>query len=168
MSENKVKPKRENPRRLVIVGVGNLLLKDEGIGIHAVKALQELNLPAYVAIIDGGTSPDLIAYSGAGEKLIIIDAVKAGGELGAIYRFTPDNLNSASGKAISLHELGVPESLQLMRLAGNEPEETIIIGIEPQEISWGLELSPALQQKIPEIVEIVLKEIGINKTKNQA
>ncbi len=159
MDENKAQSKRKNPQRFVIVGVGNLLLKDEGIGIHTVKALQELQLPECVEIIDGGTSPDLIAYSEAESKLIIIDAVKAGGEPGAIYRFTPDNLDSAQGRAISLHELGVPESLQLMRLAGNEPEEIVIIGIEPQEIDWGIELSPVLQQKIPDIIKLILVEI---------
>ena len=163
MNENKAEPKRESPHRFVIVGVGNLLLKDEGIGIHAVKALQELNLPECVEIIDGGTSPDLIAYSEAEGKLIIIDAVKAGGEPGAIYRFTPDNLDSASDRAISLHELGVTESLQLMRLAGNEPEEIVIIGIEPQEIEWGIELSPGLQQKIPDIIKLILVEIEPDK-----
>ena len=166
MNENKTEPKRKNSHRFVIVGVGNLLLKDEEVGIHAVKALQELNLPEYVEIIDGGTSPDLIAYSEAESKLIIIDAVNAGGEPGAIYRFTPDNLDSASGRTISLHELGVPESLQLMRLAGNEPEEVVIIGIEPQEIDWGIELSPVLQQKIPDIIKLILGEIEPDKQQN--
>ncbi len=59
----------EFPNRVVVVGVGNLLLRDEGIGIHTAKALQELSLPEYVEVIDGGTSPDLIAYVKSGDKL---------------------------------------------------------------------------------------------------
>ena len=61
---------------------------------------------------------------------------------------------------ISLHELGLAQSLRMMRLIGNEPKETVIIGIEPKEIDWGTELSAELQQKILEIINIVLGEIS--------
>jgi len=145
--------------RIVVIGVGNLLLRDEGIGIHAVKALQEMELPDDVVTIDGGTSPDLIAYSRAGAKLIIIDAAKAGGEPGAIYRFLPGDLAASGAMFTSAHELGVEENLKLMSLMKNEPAETVIIGVEPKEIDWGLELSPELQQKLPDIIGVVLKEI---------
>ena len=149
----------EKPPRIVVVGVGNLLLKDEGIGIHTVKALQEMELPPDVKIIDGGTAPDLIAYTEAGDKLIIIDAASAGGEPGTIYRFLPEDLSQNEG-ILSTHELGVEQNLRLMSLTGNRPGEIVIIGVEPGEIGWGTELSPGLQQKIPEIVEAVLREIG--------
>jgi hydrogenase maturation protease len=146
--------------RVVVIGVGNLLLKDEGIGIHTVAALQEISLPPDVKLIDGGTSPDLIAYTKAGDKLIIIDAARAGGEPGAIYRFRPEDLAAEKGVLTSAHELGVVQNLSLMSLLGNQPAETIIIGIEPKEIEAGLELSAELRQKLPDIVKIVLKEIG--------
>jgi len=152
-------PKKEPPR-VVVIGVGNLLLKDEGIGIHTIKALQEINLPQDVKIIDGGTAPDLIAYTEAGDKLIIIDAAKVGGEPGTIYRFQPRDLAEEGGEVISVHELGVAQNLRLMSLTGNEPEAIVIIGVEPKEIDWGTELSPELQPKVPEIVRIILKEIG--------
>jgi len=149
----------KKPPRIVVVGVGNLLLKDEGIGIHAVKVLQEMELPPDVKIIDGGTAPDLIAYTEAGDKLIIIDAARAGGEPGAIYRFLPRDL-SQNGGILSTHELGVEQNLRLMSLTGSKPGEIVIIGIEPKEIGWGTELSPELQQKVPEIVKVVLREMG--------
>jgi hydrogenase maturation protease len=154
-------PSQDNPPpHIVVIGVGNLLLKDEGIGIHALKALQESGLPPEVRLIDGGTSPDLIACTRAGEKLIIIDAARAGGEPGAIYRFRPDDLAGEKGVLTSAHELGVVPNLKLMSLLGNEPKETVIIGIEPKEIDFGIELSAELQRKLPEIVRVVLKEIG--------
>jgi hydrogenase maturation protease len=153
-------PEENTLPRVVVIGVGNLLMKDEGIGIHAVQALQEIGLPPGVTLIDGGTSPDLIAYTKAGDKLIIIDAAKAGGEPGAIYRFRPEDLAEEKGILTSVHELGVAQNLGLMSLLGNKPSETIIIGIEPGDISAGLELSPELQQKLPAIVKVVLKEIG--------
>lgn len=157
-------PPKEPPPRIVVIGVGNLLLKDEGIGIHAVKALEEMNLPRDVKIIDGGTAPDLIAYTEAGDKLIIIDAAKAGGEPGTIYRLLPRDLSEENGGVISAHELGVEQNLRLLSLTGNEPGETVIIGIEPKEIDWGTELSAELQQRVPQIVRIILKEIGIDQT----
>jgi hydrogenase maturation protease len=160
LPENKSRNKPTS--RIVVVGVGNLLLKDEGIGIHTVKSLQEIDLPQDVQIIDGGTSPDLIAYTKAGDKLIIIDAAKAGGEPGTIYRFSPRDLSQGKGNLVSAHELGVAQNLKLMSLMGNEPGEIVIIGIEPKEIAWGTELSTELRQKVPEIVKVVLKEIGLD------
>jgi hydrogenase maturation protease len=144
----------------VVIGVGNLLMKDEGIGIHAVKALQEIDLPPDIELIDGGTSPDLIAYTRAGDKIIIIDAAKAGGEPGAVYRYRPEDLAAGKGTLTSAHELGVVENLKLMELTGNEPRETVIIGVESKEIDWGTELSPELQKKLPDIVKAVLREIN--------
>jgi hydrogenase maturation protease len=146
--------------RIVVIGVGNLLMKDEGIGIHAVKALQETGLPPDVELIDGGTSPDLIAYTRAGDKVIIIDAARAGGEPGSIYRYRPEDLASTKGTLTSAHEMGVAENLKLMELSGNEPRETVVIGIEPKEIDWGTELSMELQNRLPDIVKAVLREIN--------
>jgi hydrogenase maturation protease len=154
-------PENEVSPRIVVIGVGNLLLKDEGIGIHAVKALQEIDLPPDIKLIDGGTSPDLIAYTRAGDKMIIIDAARAGGQAGTIYRFKPEDLAAEKGSLASAHELGVIQNLKLMSLTGNEPGEIVIIGIEPKEIGWGMELSTELQQKLPEIVKAVLKEMGL-------
>ena len=151
----------EKPPRIVVVGVGNLLLKDEGVGIHTVKALQEMDLPPDVKIIDGGTAPDLIAYTKAGDKLIIVDAAKAGGEPGTIYRFLPEDL-SQNGGILSTHELGVEQNLRLMSLAGNRPGEIVIIGVEPGEIGWGTELSSELQREVPEIVKAVLREMALD------
>jgi hydrogenase maturation protease len=146
--------------RIVVIGVGNLLMKDEGIGIHVVKALQELGLPRNIDLIDGGTSPDLIAYTGDCDKLVIIDAARAGGLPGSIYRFRPEDLSDHAAALASAHELGVPQNLGLMSLLGRQPSETVIIGIEPEEIGPGLELSALLRQKMKDIVKTVAKEIS--------
>lgn len=145
--------------KTVVIGVGNLLMKDEGIGIHAARALEETGLPPDVRIIDGGTSPDLMAYVEAGDRVIIIDAARAGGKPGTIYRFVPGDLTARRGTLTSAHELGVAENLKLMALSGNEPRETVIIGIEPKEIDWGTELSAELEKRLPALIKTVLKEI---------
>jgi hydrogenase maturation protease len=150
---------KNNVPRIVVIGVGNLLLKDEGIGIHVIQTLQEIELPPDVTLIDGGTSPELWAYTRIGDKMIIIDAAKAGGKPGAVYRFRPEDIMAEKGILNSAHELGVIEALNLMTFAGNKPGDVVIIGIEPAEISPGLELSTVLRQKIPDIIKVVLKEI---------
>ncbi len=151
---------KEKLPRVVVIGVGNLLQKDEGVGIHAIRSLQDMDLPADVKLVDGGTSPDLIAYTQAGDKMIIIDCARAGGKPGEIYRFKPEDLESGKGKLTSAHEMGVAENLKLMEMTGNKPKETLIIGIEPAEIDWGIELSETLKKRLPEVVRVVLKEIG--------
>ena len=93
--------------------------------------------------------------------MIIIDTAKAGGEPGTIYRFQPEDLAETGGTLTSAHELGVEQNLKLMSLMRNEPDEVVIIGIEPKEIDWGTELSPELQHKLPAIIDTVLKEAGM-------
>ena len=80
----------------MIVGVGNVLLKDEGIGVHVVRALQEMSLASpngEVEVVDGGTSPSAFDSAEGADKLIIVDAARGGGEPGTVYRFTPDEVS---------------------------------------------------------------------------
>jgi hydrogenase maturation protease len=147
--------------RTVIIGVGNLLMKDEGVGIHAVRRLQQMDLPATVNIVDGGTSPDLVAYARRGDRVIIVDAAKAGGEPGAVYRFRPEDLACDAADLASAHQLGVVPNLKLLELSGNAPREVVIIGVEPEEIAPGLELTATLAARLPVIVAAVLREAGL-------
>ncbi len=148
------------PPRIVVVGVGNLLQKDEGVGIHAIQALEKMDLPPDIKLVDGGTSPDLIAYTRVSDKIIIVDCAKADGEPGTLYRFKPEDLTTGKGTLTSAHEMGVVENLNLMSLTDNKPKETVIIGIEPAEIDWGMELSDTLKEKLPDLVNVILKEIN--------
>lgn len=147
--------------RVIVLGMGNLLLQDEGVGIHVVRALQES--PALpkdgLEVIDGGTSPDVLLGL-SGRKLIIVDAVKGGGEPGSVYRFTPEQIAVEGKMATSLHQLGLMDALILREQLRDRPQEVVIIGVEPGVIDWGLELSPAVREKLPRIVEVMLEEIG--------
>ena len=151
--------------RITILGIGNLLLKDEGVGIHLVQRLSEkLNDPC-VTIIDGGTTPDLFSLLNDDiDKLIIIDAAVAGDKPGTIYRFQADDLAAGSATPVSLHEMGLVDNLKLMDIFGNRPREITIFGVEPQVIKCGVELSPEVEEKIPRLIELVLDEIEQTKT----
>ena len=143
--------------------MGNLLLKDEGVGIHVVQALQKTPLKGdgELMIIDGGTCPDIFHLLPESiDKLIVVDAVKGGSEPGSIYRFTPAELALSKGTITSVHQLGLVEGIRMMRYVGVNPRAIVIIGVEPKEIGWGLEISPELEKKIPQIIDIIKEEIG--------
>ena len=149
----------------LVLGIGNALLKDEGIGCHVTNALAEIPLPD-VRVIDGGTCPDLWHFIGDTDKLVVVDAVKGGGTPGQIYRFHPDDITLEQKPSLSVHDMDFVDNLRLMRLWHNI-SETVIIGVEPKEINWGLELSPELQYKMPQIIDIVLSELNNTNPKGE-
>jgi len=141
-----------------VLGIGNALLRDEGIGCHVTNALEGIPLPD-VKVIDGGTCPDLWQFIEDTDKLVIVDAVKGGGTPGQIYRFHLEDITLEQKPFLSLHDVGLVDSLMLMQLWHNI-SETVIIGVEPREISWGLELSPELREKMPQIIDAILAELN--------
>ncbi len=157
--EKALKP--ADTKKVIILGVGNILLKDEGVGIHIIHALQDSLLPvgAEVEIIDGGTSPNVLYLLDGADKLIIIDAVEGGGEPGTIYRFRAGDVEQEGKCVLSMHEMGLLDDLEMMELMDGKRRDAIIIGVEPKEMGVGLELSSQLEQEIPQIVKVVLEEI---------
>ena len=149
----------------LVVGIGNVLLRDEGIGCHVVHALEGIPLPD-VEIIDGGTCPDVLQLLEGADKLVIVDAVKGGGMPGQIYRFHPEDITLEQKPLLSLHDTSLIDSLKLMQLWHNIGE-AVIIGVEPGELSWGLELSPELQEKMPQIIDAILEELNNTNPKGE-
>ncbi|HUV45462.1 MAG TPA: HyaD/HybD family hydrogenase maturation endopeptidase [Dehalococcoidia bacterium] len=141
-----------------VVGIGNVLLRDEGIGCHVVHAMEGIPLPD-VEIIDGGTCLDVLQLLEDADKLVIVDAVKGGGTPGQIYRFHLDDITLEQKPFLSLHDVGLVDNLMLMQLWYNIGE-AVIIGVEPREINWGLELSPELREKMPQIIDAILAELN--------
>lgn len=149
-------------RRLILVlGVGNLLLGDEGVGIHAVRELEKRALPPQVDVVDGGTAGlNLLDLMKGYERVIIVDAVDAGEEPGTILRFTPQEVASdAQALPLSLHQTEILKVLELATYLGRPLPPIIIYGIQPQAMDWSTELSPALQARLSKLVDAVLREI---------
>ncbi|MFC1963259.1 HyaD/HybD family hydrogenase maturation endopeptidase [Chloroflexota bacterium] len=153
---------RESRGKVVVLGAGNELLKDEGVGVHVARALIREKTNAPVEIIEAGTVLDCLPGDEPISKLVVVDAVHGGCEPGAIYRFTPEEMEPDANNATSIHNLGLHSSLKMSEITGIKPGETIIIGVEPKEIDWGTELSKEIQCRIPKVVELVLKEINYN------
>jgi len=144
----------------MVVGIGNLLMQDDGVGVHAIRALEELGFSDDVELIDGGThSYDLIEEFCRAENLIIVDAMHAGGEPGTIYRAPLDELGLDPVENItSLHEMHFVEAMKMTRMLGFNPDTTVF-GIEPAVIAVSMDLSPQVAEKFPRLVELMHQEI---------
>ncbi len=146
------------PRKAVI-GIGNLLLKDEGVGVHVVRVLEGRELPPGVEVIDAGTATmELLPLLQEAERVVVIDAIKAGGEPGTVYRVSPEDLMATEDRPLSLHQVGLLEVLEMARQLGSRAE-VVIIGVEPKEISWGMELTPEIAAKVPKVADLALQEL---------
>jgi hydrogenase maturation protease len=149
-----------NQANIVVLGVGNLLLSDEGVGVHVVHQMMKMTLPPGVAVIEGGVyGLALVDVVAKADRLIVIDAVRGGEAPGTIYRFGPEELSlRRDGYKMSVHEIGILEVIRLARLVGQAPQTTII-GVEPRSLETGMELSPELQAEVPRIIELVVDEL---------
>ncbi|NCO68749.1 MAG: Ni,Fe-hydrogenase maturation factor [Nitrospirae bacterium CG_4_10_14_0_8_um_filter_41_23] len=149
-----------SPLKIVILGVGNLLLSDEGVGVHVANELVKLELPPGVTVVEGGTDGfRLINVITEADRLIVVDAVKGGGAPGSIYRFDINEVqNCPSGFKTSVHQIGILEVINLSGLIGKTPQTTVI-GIEPESLEMGMELSPEIKAKIPKIIELIWDEL---------
>jgi hydrogenase maturation protease len=145
----------------LVLGVGNILLGDEGFGVRVIEAMQESVPPPGVELYNGATAGiDLVEVMGGRRKLIVIDVIAAEGEPGTVLRLTPDDLPPASGYGASVHDFGIMEALELTRRLGNPAQEVVLVAAIPKQISFGLELSAELTAVIPKVIELVLEEAG--------
>ncbi|MGA7879203.1 MAG: HyaD/HybD family hydrogenase maturation endopeptidase [Desulfoferrobacter sp.] len=148
-------------KRILVLGVGNVLLQDEGVGVRVVENLQShYCFSANVELMDGGTLGlrllDPIAET---DYLIVVDAVQNGKPPGTLYRLPAEELAKRLTFKNSLHQLNLVETLAYAEILGNRPE-AVIIGIEPQDISpWGMELTPIVQSRLEDLCLEVLTEI---------
>jgi hydrogenase maturation protease len=149
-----------NKKPILILGIGNLILKDEGFGVHVVQRMADMTLPPDVEVMDGGTMGlDLLYYIEGRRKVIVIDVVNADSPPGTLYRFTDKDIEYHKAILRSAHEIDFSYVLKTAEQVGNSPGEVVFIGIRPQEIDEGIGLSPVLEEKIPQVIELVMKEI---------
>lgn len=149
-------------KRLLVLGVGNLLLTDDGVGVHAVRDLareEEWDL-SRVDFKDGGTFTQDIFYVLQGyECVLVLDCVKGGREPGTIYRLTEEILRNNKEQRLSLHDIDLLDSLRMAELLGNKPS-LLVIGLEPLCISdWSMDLSEPVRASYPRFLETARREI---------
>lgn len=145
----------------IVVGIGNLLLQDDGVGVHVIRALEEHTLPPDVELLDGGTAGcDLLPFLTGAEKIIVVDAIQGGGPPGAVYRLTPKDCGEPqTDGAISLHDLGILVVLHDLELLEERAVPVVIIGVEPGKIAAGIELTPEVKARIPQVLDLIISEL---------
>lgn len=147
-------------RPVLVLGIGNILLRDEGIGVRVVETLQTMELPSTVETLDGATAGiDLLDALADRRKVIVIDAVHADGPPGTVLRFSPDQIGPQQHVALSLHQVGFLEALRATRVIGCPPEQVVIFGIRPKTVEYGLQLSEQISEAIPKLIELVMSEL---------
>lgn len=148
--------------KIVIIGVGNLLMGDDGIGIHTVEALRHEPLPSNVAVFSAETRAfDALEYMDGCDKAVIVDAYRKGGAPGSIYRFAFDPAGEIDDSFnLSMHDINFIDALRAGRGVYKLPKEIVILGIEPEVLECRLGLSAKINNCIPEIIKAVILELG--------
>jgi len=149
-------------KKLLVLGVGNTLLMDEGIGVHAIYEFwkeKENWDETLVDFIDGGTfTQDLFYLFEEYENILVLDIVRADHEPGTIFSLEEDQLRKEEKQMLSLHDVDLLDSLGMAQVRGHRPYLRVI-GIEPKQIDWGTELTPTLAKAFPSFLEITRKHI---------
>lgn len=151
---------------VAVVGIGNGVMGDDAVGERVIHALQDLPGPRTegIRLYNAGTTGVLAleALSGC-ERAIIVDAVSAEGDPGTIYRFEfSDGSFGENAPPITMHDISFAEGMEAGREAYDLPDEIVLIGVEPARIEMSLELSEAVASRVPDVVDMVLEEVGLD------
>ncbi|MGZ9052508.1 MAG: HyaD/HybD family hydrogenase maturation endopeptidase [Rhodoplanes sp.] len=147
---------------VAVVGLGNLILSDEGVGVHVVRRLDEsYSFPDDVVLIDGGTSAiDLLDQLVEAEHIIFIDAAQTGGPPGSIVALQGARLPVWFRERMSPHQIGLADLLATLSLMDHTPDSVTLIGIEPQSMELGTELTPQIDAAADEVLVKVLEQLA--------
>ena len=149
----------EKVNKIVVLGIGNLLLGDEGLGIHLIQMLEDKPLEyKNVEIIDAGICNDFTSFIDDHCGLIIVDAITGGREPGTVYNLTINDIVKENEYS-SLHSMDILDSLSLLESLGEKPCKVVVTGIEPKSIAPSLTLSEEVSKSINDLMQIVLSEI---------
>lgn len=146
---------------ILVLGIGNVLLTDEGIGVRALKELERrYTFPANVELLDGGTAGiELLRHIRNRDYLIIIDAMKYGQKPGTITRFEGNEVPAAFRTRISPHQLGLSDLLAAAMLTDELPQNLVLYGIEPESIDIGLDLTDTVEDSLEKLFSAVADEL---------
>jgi hydrogenase maturation protease len=151
-------------RRIVVLGVGNLLWADEGFGVRCVEALAEgWDLPPDVAVMDGGTLglalvPELLDAT----HVLLFDAVAHPGDPGTLVVARDDEVPALmGGNKMSLHQVGMNDILASLELLGHKPDHFTVVGIRPVQLAdYGGSLTEPVQAQLPAALQLGIEELG--------
>lgn len=153
-----------NPYKILVLGIGNLLMGDEGIGVHVIHQLEKENLPEFVQLLDGGVGGfHLLEYLHTASNIIIIDATKDGNPCGTIHKIIP-KYSTDYPRTLTAHDIGLKDLIDTFYFIEKTLPKITLITISIEEIPNHLttELSLNLKKKFLEIVDFIKKEINLH------
>ena len=147
--------------KTLVLGVGNTLMADEGVGVHVVqRLLAKYQLPGEVQVLDGGTlGLDLLYYLEGVDNLLMVDAVETGKEDGTIIRMQDEQVPAFMSMKISPHQVGVPDMLAAAKLKDAYPKHLVLWGIQPETITLSLDLSELIASKVDFLADRLVEEL---------
>ena len=150
------------PDKVVVLGVGHLLMGEEGLGVRCVLDLVRAGgLPAGVRVVEGGTSThELLEDLEDLDALVIVDAVAAKEPPGTVVRFEGSRVPAAFSNTLSPHQHGINDLLASLAFLGREPRHVVLLGVQPQRLALGMELSPTVEAVMPELTRRVHAELA--------
>jgi hydrogenase maturation protease len=136
-------------------------MTDDGIGIRVIQQLAgNYSFPPEVTIFDGGTlGLDLLPQLEGVDRLLIVDAVETGKAPGSLVRLTGDDVQPVMETKLSPHQMGLKDLLAVATLQGINPPEMVLLGVQPEDIELGVDLSPAVAARLDELVAQVIREL---------
>ena len=147
--------------RAVVLGVGNIILTDEGAGVRAVEALErDWKLPENVLAIDGGTSGmEMIEELSNVDFLVILDVVKTGAAPGTVVKIAGKDIPVFFRKKLSPHQIALPDVLASLELLDAMPKEIVVLGVEFISLELGMEMTPTVAEKVPVLAAMAVDEL---------
>lgn len=150
-----------NEKKITIIGIGNTLYQDEGIGVHVIPYLEELfEKDTMIEIIEGSTDGmRLLGPVEDSSHLIVIDAINAGKDEGTIITLLDDEIPAYYGVKMSIHQLGFQEVLFASKLRERYPEHIVMFGMQPSSLEFGIGLSAVNAEKLPQLINLVAAQV---------
>lgn len=147
--------------KTIVIGLGNILLRDEGVGVHAVNALRErYTFTPEVEVVDGGTlGLDLLHFFEGRDRVLIVDAVDFQKDAGHIASIDDGDIPSTLFAKLSVHHIGLSDVLFASKLMGFTPSKIRLIGIQPQSLEVGLDLSECIRSKIQQVIDAIIETL---------
>lgn len=148
-------------KQITVMGIGNILLQDEGFGVRVVEELhRRYHFPETVQVLDGGTlGMDLLRFISGSEKLLVVDAIAGDGPPGSFYRLAGEEVRVYFSEKVSLHELGIRDVLAALELLDQPVAEVVVLGVEPAVLDLGLELTPVVASAVDKTVAAVIAQL---------
>ena len=146
---------------VTVLGIGNIILRDEGFGVRAMEYLDEhFRFPPEVQLLDGGTlGPELLHFVTGTEHLLILDAVAGDAPPGTVYRFEDDAVMAHFQEKMSSHEIGIQDVLAWLTVTDRAIPNVVVLGMQPYELTAGLTLSPEMEAALPAFAQRAVEEL---------